>query len=192
MDASSQRSVGLKLSAMLRISELQLRNLRKGQLDFATVWRRTQDNCLSQLHVVREAIYVVAPRDRLGDHETVRPEDLAGLRLITTVDPLLIPGVSSGYLEYLPQIDYASGEVIDGILQVLAGGKHCAFVPLAHHPLKNAEFARDAGLVLRPLRPPVPILDTWLTWRTDRNRPDDLKTAIVAARKRYERPIVFA
>ncbi|TAJ49109.1 MAG: LysR family transcriptional regulator [Herbiconiux sp.] len=171
------------------ITQVQL--LLTGRLDYGFVWVPPQPP-LHSLRVITESLAVVVPANRkFSSLERIAPEDLAGLKLASTVDPLTVPADLGPYLDYLPRCDRVNSAVLGGTHLLVSSGEHCAFVPTNsnEHFLLSPETRRN--ILIKPLLEPVPVLTTYLAWHRELEETATFQAVVDAVTRVFDlRPII--
>ncbi len=170
-------------------SLVQMEKILSGELSLGLISRRSENDRLRYLPVLHEAPGIALPaNDRFSGLDTVRPEDLEGL------DLLVQPGADPAAAELRPIIRHVreviavDTDIVGGISAMIALGGSCCLT-LANHSAPWHRYLAGDGVVVRPL-----VLDTlhavtYLCWRSDRDRPDDLGPMLAAARTRFPAPL---
>ena len=171
-------------------SYAQVERLLAGRLTLGLLNRRVDDRRLDYITIVRERAAIALPdRPQFSQLTDVRPQDISGLRL------LLQPGTgapAAGPMdEYrlaamdVEQIDF---EIVGGIAAIIADGDSCCFT-LANPDAPWHKYLLGDGVVIRPLPEEFPRGETYLAWRVDRDRVDDLAPILDAARAKFSEPL---
>ncbi|MCS5716468.1 LysR family transcriptional regulator [Herbiconiux sp. CPCC 205716] len=172
-------------------SATQTQLLLTGRLDFGFVWVQPPPP-LRSLRVITESLAVVVPANRkFSALERVAPEDLAGLKLASTVDPLTVPADLGPYLDYLPRCDRVNSAVLGGTHLLVSSGEHCAFVPTNsnEHFLLSPETRRN--ILIKPLLEPAPVLTTYLAWHRETEGTAAFQPVVSAVTRIFDlRPLV--
>ncbi|MEU1301527.1 LysR family transcriptional regulator [Streptomyces shenzhenensis] len=148
-------------------TEAQLHLLQTGRLDCGFVWAPPPES-LDFLPVLTEELFAVLPAtESYTSLDVVRPADLAGLKLASTVDPLTVPAALAPFLQYLPHVDIVNAAVEGALSLLVSSGRYCALQPrgLILGETEPAELRAD--VVVRPLMPPAPSLTTYFVWRPE-------------------------
>ncbi|PQP20029.1 LysR family transcriptional regulator [Rhodococcus opacus] len=167
----------------------QLELLLSGRLDCGFTWDVPPAPLLS-IPVLIETMAVVVPATaRFAALDVIRPQDLAGLRMASTIDPqtMPVPGLRS-YLDHLPHVDIVNAAVANATYLLVSGGKHCSFVGEAstdHHSLSSTT---RRNVLIKSLAEPKPRLTSYLVWRPSAEEAPELSPLLAHLRRRFVRP----
>ncbi|MFE3757982.1 LysR family transcriptional regulator [Nocardia tengchongensis] len=148
-------------------SATQVQLMQTGRLDCGFVWQPPPAP-LKSIPILSEALAVAVPAtERFKSLDVLDPSDLAGLNLASTIDPLAVPMNVVPYLEFLPRVDMVNPAVAGAIYLMVSSGRHCAFVAQAStdHSALSSDTRRN--ILIKPLRPPAPVIRTFFAWHPD-------------------------
>lgn len=167
----------------------QLEQIVSGKLSLGLVNRRLHDARLAYVPVLREAPGIALPDEpRFAALTQVRPVDLAGLRLLIQpgadpTAPALEPIVTS-----VSEVVPVSSDIIGGLSAIISQGGSCCLT-LANPSAPWHKYLAGERVIVRPLSWDSEPAITYLCWRVDRDRPDDLGPVLVAATERFATPL---
>ncbi|GAA1953511.1 LysR family transcriptional regulator [Microbacterium deminutum] len=167
----------------------QLEQIVSGKLSLGLVNQRLRDRRLEYLPVLREAPGIALPdQPRFADLSVVQPADLAGLRLLIQpgADPTaeaLEPIVRS-----VREVVQVSSDIVGGLSAIISQGRSCCLT-LANPTAPWHKYLAGDGVIVRPLALKSDSAITYLCWRVDRDRPDDLAPILQVARERFATPV---
>ena len=184
-------AVGPNITVMPLDSATQVQMLRAGTLDLGVVWNIPAPPLRHHMILSEELGVAVPASKRFSALTSVRPSDLAGLKLATVVNPAEETSTNIGpYLEYLPHIDVVNGLVADAVYLLVSGGTHCSIVPL--RSTEHATLAEETrrNILVLPLIDPAPRIGSYLVWRDIAEADDRLNGVVGLIRNKYPRPDV--
>jgi DNA-binding transcriptional LysR family regulator len=180
-------TAGIRIEPM--DSAAQTDRVLSGRLTFGLINNRTEDQRLAYLSVMTEKPAIALPdRPLFSKLETVRPSDLADLRL------LVQPGVPprgpalDEIMESVSEVVTMQSEIVGGLAVVIAAGESCCLT-VANPDSPWHRYLAKEGVVIRPFAKPWASGATYLAWRIDRDTDDDLGPIIAAARERFAQPL---
>jgi DNA-binding transcriptional LysR family regulator len=169
----------------------QMEKILAGELSLGLISRRSENIRLQYLPVLHEAPGIALPAtDRFIRLDLVRPEDLADL------DLLVQPGADPSAAELRPIIRHVreviavDTDIVGGISAMIALGGSCCLT-LANPSAPWHRYLAGDGVIVKPLSLDARHAVTYLCWRSDRDRPDDLGPIMTAARTRLPAPLAL-
>jgi DNA-binding transcriptional LysR family regulator len=167
----------------------QMEKIRTGELSLGLISRRSENSRLRYLPVLHEAPGIALPAtERFTRLGVVHPEDLEGL------DLLVQPGADPTAAELRPiirrvrDVIAVDTDIVGGISAMITLGGSCCLT-LANPTAPWHRYLAGAGVIVRPLIMDTLHAVTYLCWRTDRDRPDDLGPILAVARTRFAAPL---
>lgn len=167
----------------------QMEKILTGELSLGLISRRSENNRLRYLPVLHEAPGIALPAtERFTRLDAVRPEDLEGL------DLLVQPGADPHAAELRPIIRQVRDviavdtDIVGGISAMITLGGSCCLT-LANPSAPWHRYLAGEGVVVKPLVMDTLHAVTYLCWRSDRDRADDLGPILTAARARFPVPL---
>lgn len=185
-------AAGRQVSGFPHNSETQMEMLYRAELDFATIWEpaNARSGVRSILALTERLSAVVPATSFYRDLAEVRPEHLSGLRLAAVVDVLHAPGNNEGFLDHLPHVDRIDPAVQGALPMLLAGGRHCAFLPASYAGMEEFRMYCGDRVIFKPLADPAPTLKTYVVWRADQENDSVLEPIVAALRRAFPSPVV--
>jgi LysR family hca operon transcriptional activator len=167
----------------------QMDQILAGTLSLGLVNRRSEDNRLDYLAVLREAPGIALPDEpRFRELTAVHPRDLAGLRLlIQSGSDRNAPELQPFVREALEAVDVKS-DIVGGIAAMISAGGSCCLT-IANPTAPWHRYLAADGVVIRPLAVDSVRAVTYLCWRSDRDSEQDLGPILTLARERFPVPI---
>ncbi|NQX28095.1 LysR family transcriptional regulator [Microbacteriaceae bacterium VKM Ac-2854] len=170
-------------------SFLQREQILSGKLALGLINRPSDDRRLRYLPVLHEAPGLALPDlPRFAALDVVEPGDLAGLRL------LIQPGADPRERELEPivravaSVESVDSQILGGISAIIAEGGACCLTLANPSAPWHRYLVRD-GVIVRPLRAAWERATTYLCWRADRDREDDLGPILRLAADRFSVPL---
>jgi DNA-binding transcriptional LysR family regulator len=169
----------------------QMDQIISGRLSLGLVNRRSEDQRLDYLPVLKETAGMALPDERrFSDLDEVTPDDVVGLQLLTQPgsDPRApqLAEFRNAFRSIVP----VDSDIIGGISAMIAQGGCCCFT-LANPTAPWHKYLIDDGVIIRPLQSSYEHATTYLCWRVDRCNEDDLGEIIANARERFEIPLAL-
>lgn len=148
-------------------STTQVDLLLSGRLDGGFVWD-VPPAPLKCTPILSEEFAVAVPATaRYSGIEAIGPEDLAGLRLASILDPLTVPAGLTFFLEQLPLVDIVNPAIPHATYLLVSGGQHCAFVSRDADDHDSLSREQRKNILIKPLMPPAPAIQTYFAWHPD-------------------------
>jgi DNA-binding transcriptional LysR family regulator len=180
-------------SAVMRLEPMdsfaQLDRVLNGRLTFGLVNRRSEDRRLEYIAAMTEQPAIALPNlPEYSELTEVRPQDLKGLRFLVQPGVLPFGPELTELLDAVDEVVTMDFEIIGGLAAVIAAGDSCCLT-LANPTAPWHKYLAGDGVVIRPFAKPTTAGTTYLAWRIERDRPDDLGPIIQAARERFRSPL---
>jgi DNA-binding transcriptional LysR family regulator len=167
----------------------QMEKILTGELSLGLISRRSENRRLRYLPVLQEAPGIALPAtERFTRLEVARPEDLDGL------DLLVQPGADPTAAELRPIVRHVRNviavdtDIVGGISAMITLGG-CCCLTLANPSAPWHRYLAGDDVIVRPLALETLRAVTYLCWRSDRDRPDDLGPILTAARTLFPAPL---
>ncbi|WMN01750.1 LysR substrate-binding domain-containing protein [Rhodococcus erythropolis] len=184
-DVVLQEEPGAVVRLELFDSFAQMDLIASGDLSLGLVNRHRSSPQLRFLPVLVETpAFALPDRPRYAELTEVQPGDIDGLRL------LLQPGFGpieqplTPYVEAARELVEVSAAVVGGLATLIAAGDACCLT-IANPEAPWHRYVVGDGVVIRPMPASFPRAVTYLCWRSDRERDDDLGPIISLLRDRF-------
>ncbi|MGW1785074.1 LysR family transcriptional regulator [Streptomyces sp. NPDC002143] len=170
-------------------SHAQVDALVARRLTLGLINRRVDDRRIDYLPVMRERAAMALPNQpRYADLTVVRPQDVSELRLLLQPGYAASPDQDDDYLRAAAEVQRLDYEIVGGVAALITTGDSCCFT-VANPNAPWHRYLLGDGVVIRPLPDSYPVGSTYLAWRVDRNRDDDLGPIIDRARTVFPLPL---
>ena len=169
----------------------QMEKVLTGELSLGLISRRSENIRLRYLPVLHEAPGIALPAtEQFRRLDVVRPEDLEGLDLLVQpgADPTAV--ALRPIIRQVRDVIPVDTDIVGGISAVIALGGSCCLT-LANPSAPWHRYLAGDGVIVKPIALDTLHAVTYLCWRSDRDRPDDLGPILTVARSRFATPLDF-